>query len=77
MPKADYYISPIDQDPEDFENGYRLEISETHLSNAAIQQRLRQKIIQTQLGNCPLPAIAAIVGFREEVIIIQTVEETL
>jgi hypothetical protein len=74
---ADYYISPIGQDPEDFENCYRLEISGTHLGNNAIQQRLRQKIIQTQLGNCPLPAIAAIVGFREKVIIIQTVEETL
>jgi hypothetical protein len=72
---ADYYISPIDRNPEDFEQCYRLEISGTHLKTAAIQQRLRQKINQTQLGNCPLPAIAAIVGFREKVIIIQTVED--
>ncbi len=72
---ADYYISPIGQDPDDFEPCYRLEVSGTHLSTPAIQQRLRQKIIQTQIGSCPLPAIAAVVGFREKVIIIQTVED--
>jgi hypothetical protein len=72
---ADYYISPIDQDPDDFEQCYRLEVSGTHLNRSAIQQRLRQKIIQTQLGTCPSPAIVAIVGFQEKVVIIQTVED--
>jgi hypothetical protein len=75
-PGSDYYISPIGQDPDDFENCYRLEISGTHLGIAAINQRLREKLIQAQRGDSPLPAIAAVVGFREKVIIIQTVEDT-
>lgn len=72
---ADYYINPMGQDPDDFENCYRLEISGTNLGITAINQRLREKLIQAQRGNSPLPAIAAVVGFREKIIIIQTVED--
>ena len=74
---ADYYVVPIGQDPEDLENCYRLEISGTSLGNSAIKQRLREKLIQARKGDSPLPAIVAIVGFREKMIIIQTVEDTL
>ena len=74
---ADYYVVPIGQDPEDLENCYRLEISGASLGNSAIKQRLREKLIQVRKGDSPLPAIAAVVGFREKVIIIQTVEDTL
>jgi hypothetical protein len=74
---ADYYIMPIDGDPEDLETWYRLEISGTHLGTPEINRRLRQKLTQARFGNSPLPAIAAVVGFKEKKIIIQTLEENL
>jgi hypothetical protein len=74
---ADYYIMPIGSDPEDLETWYRLEISGTHLGPSEINRRLREKLAQARFGNSPLPAIAAVVGFKERKIIIQTLEDAL
>jgi hypothetical protein len=74
---ADYYVMPIGADLDDLERCYRLEISGTHLGEIEVRKRLRQKIAQTLKGNSPLPAIAAVVGFKEKLVIIQTVEEPL
>ncbi len=74
---ADYYVMPFGADADDLERCYRLEVSGTHLNEAEVRRRLRQKIAQTIRGQSNLPAIAAVVGFKEKLVMIQTVEETL
>jgi hypothetical protein len=74
---ADYYIAFADQDLEDLENCFRLEVSGTNLDKAEVKKRLRIKIEQTKQGNSNLPALAAIVGFKVHLILLQTVDITL
>ncbi len=71
---ADYYIAPPGQDLEDLENWFRLEVSGTHAEKTEVKRRLRIKITQTQKGKSNLPAIAAIVGFRVQLILLQAVK---
>lgn len=73
---ADWYVAEIGAEPEDLENCFRLEISGTDLGNSnAIQTRLLQKVGQTMKGASNLPALAAVVGFRDRVVAIQRVDE--
>lgn len=74
---ADYYIAFADQDLEDLENCFRLEVSGTNLDKAEVKKRLRIKIEQTKKGNSNLPALAAIVGFKVHLILLQTVDIAL
>ena len=59
------------------ENCFRLEVSGTNLDKAEVKKRLRIKIEQTKKGNSNLPALAAIVGFKVHLILLQTVDIAL
>ncbi len=72
---ADYYIALPGHDLEDLENCFRLEVSGTHLDKSAVKGRLRTKIEQARQGNSNLPALAAVIGFRVQLILLQTVDE--
>jgi hypothetical protein len=72
---ADYYIAPLGEDFEDLENWFRLEVSGTDQGTfAEVKRRLAIKIDQAKNGKSNLPAIAAVVGFKAQSIVIQTVE---
>ena len=72
---ADYYIALLDQDLEDLENCFRLEVSGTHSGKAEVKRRLRVKLEQAKQGRSNLPALAAVIGFRVQLILLQTVDE--
>lgn len=72
---ADYYVSPINEMTEDLESCYRLEVSGTNLNIYRVEERLKEKVIQVKKGQSNLPAIAVIVGFHVNLILIQFVEE--
>ncbi|MGI0492646.1 hypothetical protein ACN4EG_12750 [Alkalinema pantanalense CENA528] len=72
---ADYYIALSGQDLEDLENCFRLEVSGTHLDKSEVKRRLRIKLDQARQGNSNLPALAAVIGFRVQLILLQTVDE--
>ncbi len=74
---ADYYLAPVGAAIEDLENYYRLEVSGTNLDSAGVRTRLKAKVEQALNGNSNLPALAAVVGFRARLIIIQTVEQVI
>jgi hypothetical protein len=68
---ADYYVAPIGSDPDDLEDCLRMEVSGVGSGNeAAVRARLRQKLRQTEKGRSNLPALAAVIGFREKLIAI-------
>jgi hypothetical protein len=72
---SDYYLSPINEITEDLENCYRLEVSGTNLNISKVKDRLKEKVIQLIKGQSNLPAIAVIVGFQVNLILMQFVEE--
>lgn len=72
---ADYYIALPDQDLEDLENCFRLEVSGTDSDKSEVKRRLRMKLEQARKGNSNLPALAAVIGFRVQLILLQTVDE--
>jgi hypothetical protein len=72
---ADYYIALSDQHLEDLENCFRLEVSGTHSDKSEVKRRLRIKLDQARQGNSNLPALAAVIGFRVQLILLQTVDE--
>lgn len=74
---ADYYIALSGQDLEDLENCFRLEVSGTHSDKSEVKRRLRVKLDQARQGNSNLPALAAVIGFRVQLILLQTVDEAL
>jgi hypothetical protein len=68
---ADYYVAPPGSSAEDLEACFRLEVSGTDKGNRAVmRQRLGSKLEQAAAGSSNLPAIAAVVGFRERAILI-------
>jgi hypothetical protein len=73
---ADYYIAPVGQELEDLENWFRLEVSGTNSDKSEVKRRLRIKLDQAKQGKSNLPALAAIVGFKVQLILLQTVDET-
>jgi hypothetical protein len=70
---ADYYVAPLGEELEDLENWWRLEISGTHSDKSEVKRRLRIKLDQAKQGNSNLPALAAVIGFRVQLILLQTV----
>lgn len=68
-------IAPANQDLEDLENWFRLEVSGTHLDKSEVKRRLRVKLEHAKQGNSNLPALAAVIGFRVQLILLQTVDE--
>jgi hypothetical protein len=71
---ADYYVAPVGELANDLEYCLRLEVSGTHLDNSGVKTRLKGKVEQAAEGESSLPALAAVVGFRAKLIMIQTVE---
>ena len=72
---ADYYIGPPDQPFDDLEGCLRLEVSGIDRGTAAaVTRRLQQKIEQAATGNSNLPAMAGVVGFRAQLILLEVVE---
>jgi len=72
---ADYYIGPPGQPVEDLEGCLRLEVSGTDLgTDTIVASRLQQKIRQAEAGKRNLPAMAAVVGFHAQLIMLQLVE---
>jgi hypothetical protein len=72
---ADYYIAPFGKDIEDLEDCLRLEVSGTDSNEYEVKKRLIKKVKQALSGKSNLPALAAVVGFKAEIILIKTVEE--
>ncbi len=72
---ADYYVALSGQDLEDLEKCFRLEVSGTHSDKSEVKRRLRIKLEQARQGNSNLPALAAVIGFRVQLILLQTVDE--
>ncbi|MDM0030075.1 hypothetical protein [Variovorax saccharolyticus] len=68
---ADYYVAPIGTRSDDLENACRLEVSGTDGSIVEARQRLRQKQAQTRRGAGVEPAIAAVVGFKTKLILVE------
>lgn len=71
---ADYYVAPVGCGIDDIQDCYRLEISGTQLAKIEVEKRLRTKLQQVKQGKSNLPAIAAVVGFKVSLILIQTLE---
>jgi hypothetical protein len=68
---ADYYVAPLGSDPDDMESCLRMEVSGVGAGNeTVVRARLRQKLRQTEKGRSNLPALAAVIGFRERLIAI-------
>ena len=75
MTGADYYVAPIGSDVEDLESCIRLEVSGVNAgSKSVVQSRLKVKLEQTAKGLSNLPAMAAVVGFKEKLIAIAHLE---
>jgi hypothetical protein len=68
---ADYYVAPAGEDPDDMETCLRMEVSGVDAGGeTVVRARLRQKLSQTEAGRSNLPALAAVIGFRERLIAI-------
>lgn len=70
---ADYYVVPAGHRPLNLESAYRLEVSGTDGTSADMRQRLRQKQEQARRGSGSEPAIAAVVGFKTKLILVERV----
>jgi hypothetical protein len=74
---ADYYVAPIGETSEDLEGCWRLEVKGTDQSKVRMRSKLKEAVTQLLAGDSNLPAIAAVIGFRERLIILMTVEESI
>lgn len=68
---ADYYVAGPETDPSDLESALRLEVSGTDGDTQYVRYRLKQKKEQARRGKSALPAIAAVVGFRSKLILVE------
>lgn len=68
---ADYYVAPIGASLADLESAFRLEVSGTDGTPAEVRRRLKEKQDQTRKGTGPEPAIAAVVGFKTKLILVE------
>lgn len=68
---ADYYVAPAGSGIDDLEEAYRFEVSGVDRGRRALcDQRLRAKIKQTQDSAHPLRAIAGVVGFEQQLVLL-------
>lgn len=71
---ADYYVAPIAASNDDLEEAFRLEVSGTDLGVRSIcRSRLNRKIDQTRSAGHSKPALAAVVGFSEKLVLVSDV----
>jgi len=70
MTGADYYVAPPGNSLEDLEDCLRLEVSGVDRGPVAtIARRLKTKLDQVARGHSNLPALAVVVGFRAQLIV--------
>jgi hypothetical protein len=62
---ADYYLD-VPGSAQDLEAAYRLEVSGTDGNLSVLENRLKKKLEQTRAGASNVPAIATVVGFKEQ-----------
>lgn len=74
---ADYYVAPISAPLEDLESALRLEVSGTDGSPTEVRARLTQKKRQALRGRADGPAIAAVVGFRSKLILVEQASDVV
>ena len=76
---SDWYVAPVGKELttfDDLEHCYRLEVSGLDTGGQAmVEARLKEKIKQTRHGKSNLPAIAAVVGFKEKIVKTRRVSE--
>lgn len=71
---SDYYLAPSGADPQDLEAAVRLEVSGVDSGGrGALAARAVQKRAQALAGASNLPAVVAIVGFKEGRVVLQDV----
>lgn len=68
---ADYYVAPAGSSPDDLESAFRLEVSGTDGTPTEVRQRLKEKQMQARKGAGAEPAIAAVVGFKTKLILVE------
>ncbi|BCL93380.1 hypothetical protein ACNRBV_04075 [Ralstonia pseudosolanacearum] len=68
---ADYYVLPASSCPDDLEEAFRLEVSGSDSDETQVRYRLKQKQQQARDGKSNRPAMAAVVGFRTKLILIE------
>lgn len=70
---ADYYVAPRGSAIDDLETALRFEVSGVDKGRRAIcDQRLTSKVRQTEAAQHPLPAIAAVTGFQQKVVLLSS-----
>jgi len=74
---ADYYVTAIIEESDDFENCIRLEVSGTQSDEYEVRRRLNEKVQQARAGKSYLPAIAAVVGFKSKCIRMRSVNNDM
>lgn len=73
---ADYYVALPGQGEEDLEDCIRLEISGLDRGAIAmVRQRLQAKLNQAAAGASNLPAMAGVVGFKAQLILLKSLGE--
>lgn len=73
---ADYYLTPPDAAADDLEACIRLEVSGLDKGTAgAVEYRLRLKLDQAAAGRSNLPALAGVVGFQAQLIVLQELKQ--
>lgn len=71
---ADYYVAPSTASNDDLEDAFRLEVSGTDLGARQIcRARLTKKVEQTKSAGHTKPALAAVVGFAEKLVLMSDV----
>ena len=68
---ADYYVAPRTEVPDDVEEALRLEVSGTDGSPGVVRSRMKEKKAQALRGQAVGPAIAAVVGFKSRLILVE------
>lgn len=68
---ADYYIAPRGSAIDDLETAMRFEVSGVDKGKrSTCDQRLKAKVRQTEAPQHPMPAIAAVTGFEQRVVLL-------
>ncbi len=74
---ADYYVAQSESQLDDLERTSRFEVSGVGGGGEpVVRQRLRDKVLQASRGNSNLPAIAGVVGFRAQIVLLEKVDES-
>lgn len=74
---ADYYVAPLGSDIDDLEEAYRFEVSGVDKGRRSLcDQRLRAKIKQAQDAGHPIPALAGVVGFEQQIVLLSPTLES-